>query len=100
VLDAADAHLDFPVAGLALFALGAWVLLREPARAADAAALLALADLFAYNRTVPTLAWERIAPRAEERAPGVIAAWRERHGGRPPRELLGEARALVEQLPA
>ena len=43
-------------------------------RPTHAVRLLVLAERFAYNRTIPTMAWERIAPRAEERAPGRIAA--------------------------
>src|SRR5262249_29261267 len=74
LLGLADPYLDFPVAGLALFGLGAWALLREAAPAVDAIAVLALAERFAYNRVVPTMAWERIVPRAEARAPGGIAA--------------------------
>ena len=93
-----DPRLDFPVAGLALFALGAWGLLREAVPAGDAVALLALADGFAYNRTIPTTAWERIAPHAEARAPGRIAALRAGHGDRRPRALLGEARELLARL--
>jgi hypothetical protein len=99
VLDPADPRLDFPVAGLALFALGTWRLLRDPRPHDDAARLLALAERFAYNRAIPTLAWERIASRAEELAPGVVAACRERYGERPSVELVGEAGALVERPP-
>ena len=62
--------------------------------------LLVLAERFAYNRTIPTMAWERVAPRAEELAPGRIAAWRAQYGHRRPHDLLGEARALVEQIAA
>ncbi len=63
--------LDFPAAGQLLFALGAWALLRRPASGKPAPAevalrLLALADRFAYNRTMPTMMWERIGPPAEE----------------------------------
>ncbi len=89
----AQAHpqLDFPVAGAVLFALGAWGLLREAARPEDAVVLLALADRFAYNRSVPTMAWERVAPRAGDR----LDALRAGYGDRPPRALLGEARAAI-----
>jgi tetratricopeptide (TPR) repeat protein len=95
VLDAAHPQLDFPVAGSALLALAAWGLLREAAQPEDAAALLVLADRFAYTRTVPTMAWERVAPLAGER---LIAALRASYGDRAPRELLAEARAAVERL--
>ena len=77
MLDAANPQLDFPVAGLALFALGAWGLLRDAAPVEDAVELLVLAERFAYNRMIPTMAWERIAPHAEARAPGRIAALRD-----------------------
>ena len=99
VLDPANPHLDYPVAGLALFGLGAWGLLRDAAPVDDALALLVLAERFAYNRMIPTMAWERIAPRAEARAPGRIAALRDGLGDRRPPELLDQARGLVEQLP-
>ena len=94
-----NAHLDYPVVGLALFALGAWSLLRHEAPVDDALRLLVLADRFAYNRTIPTMAWERIAPHAEESAPGRIAALRAEYGDRRPPDLLEEARRAVERLP-
>ena len=40
------------------------------------------------------------SPRAEERAPGRIAAWAAGYGDRRPHDLLDEARALIEQLTA
>jgi hypothetical protein len=100
VLDPANAHLDYPVAGLALFALGSWGLLRDAVPVGDALALLVLAERFAYNRMIPTMAWERIAPHAEARAPGRIAALRDDLGDRRPPELLDQAHGLVERLPA
>lgn len=73
-----DPYLDHPVAGLALFALAAWALLREDedggGAAAQAVRLLVLADRFAYNRAIPSMAWAPIAARAEQRAPGRVAA--------------------------
>jgi predicted ATPase/DNA-binding SARP family transcriptional activator len=98
VLDLANPHLDYPVAGLALFALGTWALLRDPAEARDAVALLVLAERFAYNRMIPTMGWERIAAYAEARAPGRIAELRNELGDRRPQELVDEAHRLVEQL--
>jgi hypothetical protein len=99
VLDPANPHLDYPVTGLALFGLGAWGLLREATSVDDAVELLVLAERFAYNRMMPTMAWERIAPEAEARAPGRIAALRDELGNRRPPELLDEAHGLVERLP-
>ena len=98
LLDPANPQLDYPVAGLALFALGAWGLLRDAAPADDAIGLLVLAERFAYNRMIPTMAWERIAPHAEASAPGRIAALRDELGDRRPPELLDQARGLVQQL--
>ncbi len=99
VLGASDLGLDYPVAGIVLFAIGAWSLLRQAAPAADATRLLVLADQFAYNRAVPTLFWDRIAPTAEDAAPGRIAALRDQYAGRRSADLLDEARRAVEQLP-
>jgi len=98
-LDPANVHLDYPVTGQVLFALGSWGLLRSAISSEDVLVLLALANRFAYNRTVPTLAWERVAPRVEESAPARLAELRAGYRDRDPRELLNEARALVEQLP-
>ncbi|WP_041731654.1 AfsR/SARP family transcriptional regulator [Conexibacter woesei] len=98
ILNPADPHLDYPVAGMLLFALGSWGLLRDATRVDDAARLLALAERFAYNRTIPTMAWERIAPSVEERAPGRLAEVRAELGDRRAPELLDAARGLVEQL--
>ena len=55
-----NAHMDHPAAGVVVFALGAWSLLRRAAQAEDALRLLALADRFAYSRANPTMRWERI----------------------------------------
>jgi hypothetical protein len=52
--------------------------------------LLVLADRFGYNRTVPTMAWERIAPHADRKR---LAELRAAYADRRPRELLDEARA-------
>jgi hypothetical protein len=98
VLGDTDPYVDIPVLGVALFGLGSWALLRDAAPPPDALALLALAERFAYNRTVPTLAWERIVPHAHERAPGGLEAARALYADRRPRDLLDEARGLVEGL--
>ncbi|HVX46321.1 MAG TPA: BTAD domain-containing putative transcriptional regulator [Mycobacteriales bacterium] len=99
VLDPDSAFLDFPVAGLALFGLSAWCLHRIPSADSTAVRLLALADRFAYNRTIPTMDWDRFASLAEQRCPGrletALAGYRERRSS----ELLDEARTLIEQLP-
>lgn len=99
LLRTADAEMDYPVAGLVFFALGAWGLLHQAVPAEDAIRLLVLADRFAYNRAVPSMMWERIASRAEESAPGRIAEFRAEYAGRRPAGLLEEACRAVEQLP-
>jgi hypothetical protein len=101
--------LDYPAAGQLLFGLGAWALLRRPvpAEAGPAEAgsaevalrLLALADRFGYNRTVPTMMWERIAAAAEEAAPGRLAEFQAGYRDRQPPDLLSEACRLTERLP-
>lgn len=97
-LDGTRHYLDYPATGTVLFALGAWSLLRGSAPAADAVRLLVLADGFAYNRTVPSMAWELIEPDAERLAPGRIAALRAEYGDRRGPDLLADARATVERI--
>ncbi len=98
-LIADNVHLDFPVAGLLVFGLGAWAHLRDGAPVQEAARLLILAERFAYNRMVPSVMWERIAPGIEAAAPGLLHRIRAGYGERRPQELLDEAHRLVEQLP-
>ena len=98
VLTPENAHLDYPAAGLLLFALGTWSLLRKAAPAEEAVRLLALAGRFAYNRVVPTLMWERITPAAEEAAPGLLAELRAGYQDRRPPDLLAEAWRAAERL--
>ena len=93
--DPSRAHLDYPVLGTVLFALGLWGLRRETLPAPDAVRLLVLADRFAYSRSLPTLAWENAAGPAERAAPGLIARLRSGYGERRGPDLLAEARAAV-----
>jgi len=91
-------QLDYPVAGQLLFSLGAWGLLQKAMSSDDAVDLLVLADRLAYNRTIPSMEWERIVPRAEEAAPGRIAELQARYRDRRPQDLLDEARRAVERI--
>jgi predicted ATPase/DNA-binding SARP family transcriptional activator len=100
VLDPAHPYLDYPVCGLVLFALGAWGLLRDALAPADAVRLIVLADRFAYNRSMPTMSWDRIAGEAERRAPGLLATTAAEYGRRRGPELLEEARSLLRRLRA
>lgn len=97
-LHASGFDLDYPVAGMLLFGLGAWGLLQGAASARDATRLLVLADRFAYNRSIPTMAWDRIAPAAEKAAPGLIAEFQAGYAGRRLADLLTQARQAVEEL--
>jgi predicted ATPase/DNA-binding SARP family transcriptional activator/tetratricopeptide (TPR) repeat protein len=99
LLRTADAELDYPVAGLVLFGLGAWGLLQQVVPTEDAIELLVLAERFAYNRAVASMMWEPIAARAEASAPGLIAEFRAKYASSRPADLLEEACRAVEQLP-
>jgi tetratricopeptide (TPR) repeat protein len=87
--------LDYPVAGMVLFALGIWGLTRGRVPAPDAVRLLVLADRFGYNRFVPTFAWPPAAARAEAAAPGLVDELLAEYGTRRGPDLILEARALV-----
>nr|SBO91314.1 Signal transduction response regulator / Disease resistance domain-containing protein / Tetratricopeptide repeat-containing protein [Nonomuraea gerenzanensis] len=100
VLTVHNPSLDYPLCGSMLFALGAWGLLRGAAPPEDAIRLLVLAERFAYNGTMPSMAFERIEPYAERAAPGTVAALRAHYGDRLGFDLLDEARGLVEQVRA
>ncbi len=71
VVDADRQHLDFPVAGTVLYALGAFGLLHGRAPVEVAVRLLALADGFAYSRFSPTMNRRHTEEAAERLAPGV-----------------------------
>ena len=98
VLTAGNAGLDYPAAGLLLLAMGTWGLLREAAPVPDALRLLALADRFAYNRMLPTTAWERVADAAEKALPGGLDELRAAYADRRPTDLLAEARKAALRL--
>ncbi|HXZ63799.1 MAG TPA: BTAD domain-containing putative transcriptional regulator, partial [Streptosporangiaceae bacterium] len=99
LLTDAPADLDYPVVGVVLFAVGTWSLLRRAAPADDSIRLLVLADRFAYNRSSPTMMWERITGPAEETSPGQIGEFRAEYAGRRPADLLTEARQAIARLP-
>ena len=100
VLTPESGRFDFPATGMLLYSLGAWTLLRRAAPPQDALRLLVLADRFAYNRMIPTMLWERIAPLAEQALPGALDELRAEYAARRPSDLLAEARRATERLPA
>ncbi|MGD0700372.1 MAG: BTAD domain-containing putative transcriptional regulator [Trebonia sp.] len=91
-------HLDYPAAGLLLYSLGAWSLLKRVAPAQDALRLLALADRFAYGRANPTMGWERILAPAQEAAPGLLPRLQAQYRECPLPGLVEEARQAVQRL--
>lgn len=98
VLDPAYPYRDYPVCGVVFVALGLWGLRTGALPEDEAIRLLVLADGFAYNRSLPTLSWERAAAAADERAPGVLAAVEAEYAGRRGPDLLEEARAVVTSI--
>ena len=75
-----DTAVDFPITGMSLAALGAWLLIDDEAdaRVEPAIRLIALARGFGYNRWFPVMAWEPLVSLAEAAAPGRLAAVLER----------------------
>jgi predicted ATPase/DNA-binding SARP family transcriptional activator len=98
VLDPDYPYLDYPVCGLALFGLGIWGAITTALPLEDAVRLLVLADRFAYNRSVPTMAWPRLVERIEPLAPGRLAEVDAEYGERRGPDLLEETRAFVATL--
>ena len=92
--------LDYPVTGAVLFALSLWELTGERVAAGWelAVRLLTVAEGFAYNQMMPSLAWPFAASVAETRCPGLVASVRAELAGRRGAELLEEARSLVGRL--
>ena len=95
VIDPERPHLDFPVAGSVLYALGAWGLFRRTLPLEDAARLLVLADRFACTRYSPTMTPSRTHDVVERRAPGLMARIAAELGERRGPDLLVEARAAI-----
>ncbi|PWN02753.1 transcriptional regulator [Nocardioides silvaticus] len=98
LLDGTTPWVDYPVVGIALFALGSWGLHRRTQPADDALRLLVLADRFAYNRFYPTLSWNAVVDAAESAAPGGLARLAAEYGERRGPDLKEEVRALLERL--
>jgi len=89
--------VDLPVTGMAVAALGLWVLSEEEsaAGAESGIRLLALALGFGYNRWFAVMAWDDLSATADSVAPGRLAAVLEEYGDRRGRELLPEVRRVL-----
>lgn len=94
--------IDYPVVGSVMFALAQWELSGEPdpVAAERAVRLLVIAELFGYNRQLPSLTWEPAAAMAEAVLPGGLARIRAEIGARRAPELRDEAHRLLSSLPA
>lgn len=90
--------MDFPVAGLVLFGLGIWTLLKREDPPEVAVRLLVLAHQFGYHRSSPSMQWQRIREHCEEQAPGLADAMQAEYAGRRGPDLLVEARAAVDRI--
>jgi len=96
LLEPVDSFGDFPITGAVLLACGVWDLSGdEEDRWADAVRLLAVADAFAYNRMLPSLAWSPAAALAEQRCPGLLATSLAELSGRSPVDLRDDALGLL-----
>lgn len=93
--------LDYPAVGSVLVALAEWELAGgpDPAAADRAVRLLVVADLFGYNRQLPSLAWPPAAALAEAALPGALGRIRTEIGQHPAPALREEALRLVTDLP-
>jgi hypothetical protein len=92
--------LDYPVVGAMVFALAEWELATAtaPADLARAVRLLVCADVFGYNRQLPSLSWAPGLAMAEAALPGEVARVRAALGDRKGPDLRDEVRELVVQL--
>jgi len=99
-LGAAIGYLDYPVVGAMVFALAEWELTTaaDSVALARAVRLLVCADLFGYNRQLPSLSWEAGLALAEAAMPGEVARVRAEIGHRNGPELRDEVRDLVAEL--
>jgi tetratricopeptide (TPR) repeat protein len=93
--DVPESAIDFPVTGMALAALGLWVVTQDPTAAEPGVRLLALAHGFGYNRWFAVMAWDDLSATADGVAPGRLAAVLEEYGDRRGRELLPEAQRVL-----
>ncbi|WP_210651798.1 BTAD domain-containing putative transcriptional regulator [Nocardioides sp. SYSU D00065] len=90
---------DLPLNGVMLVALAAWLLRFGQADLHDdAVRLLAIAHRWAYNRSIPVLAWAPMAALADEKLPGRVGQLVEELAARPGPELLPDAVAIVGRL--
>jgi tetratricopeptide (TPR) repeat protein len=95
-----DPAVDYPITGMALAALGTWLLTHDEtgAQIEPAVRLIALAERFGYNRWFPVMDWEPLASLADAAAPGRLAGVLEEYADRQGRELRPEAERLLAEV--
>lgn len=92
---------DLPLNGVLLVALGAWVLRHGPGdQHEDGVRLLAVAHRWAYNRSVPVMAWEPMVELADAVVPGLVGRLVDELADRPGPELLLGTVETVARLQA
>jgi hypothetical protein len=92
-------YQDFPLNGVLLAALGVWALRWGTREQHDPGVrLLVIADRWAYNRSLPTMAWEPLRDLAERTCPGLLDEVSAEYADRPPADFLEEARVLLGRV--
>jgi len=92
-------YLDLPLNGVPVVAVGAWLTrFGTEAEQEDGIRLLAIGDRWAYNRSLPAMAWSPMQAIAERARPGRLAVLREEYADRPGYDLVPEAQALMAGL--
>jgi hypothetical protein len=90
---------DLPLNGVLLVALATWVLRFGPAdQHEDGARLLATAQRWAYNRSIPVMGWDAVRRLAEDALPGRVDQLVEELTARPAPDLVPETAAVVDRL--
>lgn len=97
LLDSSTAFVDYPVTGMGLAALGAFLLARGH-DSETGVQLLALAKRFGYNHAYPVMAWGPLADLAEQAAPGRLESVVTAYGDRRGQDLLAETAAVVDRV--
>ncbi|PUA79229.1 ATP-binding protein [Nocardioides currus] len=90
---------DLPLDGVLMVALAAWVLRYGPAEQhEDGVLLLAIAQRWAYNRSIPVMSWEPMVGLADAALPGRVDQLLDELADRAGLALLPDATAAVGRL--
>lgn len=90
---------DLPLNGVLMVALASWILrFGRPDEHDDGVRLLATAHRWAYNRSIPVMAWEPMRALADAALPGRVGELVEELADRPGAELVPQAAEVVDRL--